>query len=233
MISVATWNVLHRVHADNWVSDIAGLWPEESKRIAAVTAMVAARTETVVALMEVSGDQLASLRNALPGREFHVLDYPRVPRPRRVANVLEDRSEHLVILVDGSARPVAAESFAFDPGKGVLAVELDGLLIAATHVTGDERRDMQLKRLRELTEARPAVLLGDFNIDRTALAAGLGDGYAVADFPSDAVPTRPRDSGSKSQFIDHVVGHGVPVHDLAVEEVAGASDHNLVHAVVG
>ncbi|WP_460721242.1 endonuclease/exonuclease/phosphatase family protein [Nocardia heshunensis] len=233
MISVATWNVLHRVHADNWVSDIAGLWPEESKRIAAVTATVTARTETVVALMEVSGDQLASLRNALPGREFHVLDYPRVPRPRRVANVLEDRSEHLVILVDGTARPVAAESFALDRGKGVLTIELDGLLVAATHVTGDERRDDQLKRLRELTVAGPSVLLGDFNIDRTALAAGLGAGYAVGEFPPDSVPTRPRDSGSKSQFIDHVVGHGIPVRDVTVEDVAGASDHNLVRAVVG
>ncbi|AYF74604.1 endonuclease/exonuclease/phosphatase family protein [Nocardia yunnanensis] len=233
MITVATWNVLHRVHADNWDSDIAGRWPIEAERIEAVTAVVAARAESVIALMEVSGDQLVALRNALPAREFHVLNYPRVPRPRRLANVLEHRTEHLVILVDGTARPVAAESFGFDPGKGVLVIEFDGLLIAATHVTGDERRGEQLVRLRELTAAGPAVLLGDFNIDRATLAAGLGDGYTVGEFAPDALPTRPRDAGAKSQYIDHVVGHGVPVREVVVEDVAGASDHNLVRAIVG
>ncbi|GAB0104612.1 hypothetical protein JMUB6875_35870 [Nocardia sp. JMUB6875] len=233
VITVASWNVLHRVHADNWVSDIAARWPEEAARIAAVTATVVARTEQVIALMEVSGDQLASLRKALPGREFHVLDYPRVPRPRRLPNVLDDRGEHLVLIVDGTAREVAAESFLFDPGKGALAIELDGLLIVATHVTGDERRAEQLERLRLLTASGPAILLGDFNIDRDTLAAALGPEYAVAEFPPDSIPTRPRDSGSKSQFIDHVVGRGIPVRDLVVEDVAGASDHNLVRAVVG
>ncbi|MGV9663209.1 endonuclease/exonuclease/phosphatase family protein [Nocardia niigatensis] len=235
MITVATWNVLHRVHADNWASDIVGQWPDEAARIEAVTAAVAARTERVIALMEVSGDQLASLRKALPAREFHVLDYPRVPRPRRLPNVLDARTEHLVIIVDGSARQIAAESFAdaFDPGKGALAIDLDGLLIVATHVSGDERRAAQLVRLRQLTASGPAILLGDFNIDRATLAAGLGEEYVVAEFPPDSIPTRPRDSGSKSQFIDHVVGRGVPVRDLTVEDVAGTSDHNLVRAIAG
>ncbi|MFE3100091.1 endonuclease/exonuclease/phosphatase family protein [Nocardia tengchongensis] len=233
MITVATWNVLHRVHADNWASEIAGQWPDEADRIAAVTAAVAARTETVVALMEVSGDQLADLRNALPAREFHVLDYPRVPTPRRLPNVLRDRSEHLVILVDGFARQVAAEPFLFDPGKGALAIDLDGTLIVATHVTGDQRRADQLARLRLLTASGPAVLLGDFNIDRTALAEALGDDYAVAWFPLDSLPTRPRDSGAKSQFIDHVVTRDLPVRGVTVEDVAGLSDHNLVRAIVG
>ncbi|APA94640.1 hypothetical protein NS506_00558 [Nocardia seriolae] len=233
VITVASWNVLHRIHADNWASDIAARWPEETKRIAAVTATVAARTETVVALMEVSGDQLASLRKALPARKFHVLDYPRVPSPRRLPNVLDDRSEHLVIMVDGTARQLAAEPFTLDPGKGALAIELDGLRIVATHVSGDRRRGDQLARLRELTVSGPAVLLGDFNIDRAALAESLGAEYTVAVFPWDSVPTRPRDSGSKSQFIDHVATRGVPVRDLVVEDVAGASDHNLVRAVIG
>ncbi|MEU1425629.1 endonuclease/exonuclease/phosphatase family protein [Nocardia sp. NPDC005746] len=233
VITVATWNVLHRIHADNWASTIAEKWPEESKRIAAVTATLAARTERVIALMEVSGDQLASLRAALPAREFHVLDYPRVPKPRRVPDVLADRTEHLVLMVNGSARQVGAVPFDSDPGNGWVAIEIDGLRIVATHVTGDERRVDQLAQLRELTATGPAVLLGDFNIDRAVLAAGLGDGYTVAEFPSDSIPTRPRDSGSKSQFIDHVVAQGVPVRDLVVEDVAGASDHNLVHAIVG
>ncbi|MVU79924.1 endonuclease/exonuclease/phosphatase family protein [Nocardia sp. ET3-3] len=235
MITVATWNVLHRVHADNWDSDIAAGWPEEAERIAAVTAAVAARSETVVALMEVSGDQLASLRKALPAREFHVLDYPRVPTPRRRPNVLDQRSEHLVILVDGTARQVAVEpfDFALDPGKGALAIELDGLRIVATHVSGDRRRGGQLARLRELTPTGPAVLLGDFNIGRDELIAALGPEYAVAEFAPDALPTRPRDSGSKSQFIDHIATRGIPVRELTVEDVAGASDHNLVRAIVG
>ena len=51
-------------------------WPREPERIAAVTARLAGRTEQVIALQEVSGDQLASLRAGLAGRTIHALLSP-------------------------------------------------------------------------------------------------------------------------------------------------------------
>jgi hypothetical protein len=62
--TVASWNVLHRIHAENWGTDAVKRWPDESERIAAVTAFLAERTEQVIALQEVSGDQLADIPSA-------------------------------------------------------------------------------------------------------------------------------------------------------------------------
>ncbi|WP_405487279.1 endonuclease/exonuclease/phosphatase family protein [Nocardia sp. NBC_00511] len=233
MITVATWNVLHRIHADNWASEVADRWPDESDRIAAVAERVAARTEDVIALQEVSGDQLATLRKRVPDRHFHVLDYPRVPTPRRLPNVLDLHTEHLVLITADDGREVAAESFASDGGKGLIAVELAGIRFIATHVTGDRRRPAQLERLVEVSTPGPAVLLGDFNLGRDALAQAIGPEYTIAEPDSAAVSTRPRTSGTKSQYIDHVVTRGIPVRGMVVEEVAGESDHNLVRAIVG
>ncbi|WP_405134165.1 endonuclease/exonuclease/phosphatase family protein [Nocardia sp. NBC_01388] len=233
MITVATWNVLHRVHADNYANEIAAQWPVEAERIAAVTGVVARRSERVVALQEVSGDQLASLRAALPTSTFHTLRYPRIPNPRRIASVLAERAEYLVLIVDGPGKEVAAASFATDPGKGALAVEVEGVLVVATHVTGDFRRDGQFADLAALAATAPAVLLGDFNADRATVGAALGAAFTVAGLAPDSQPTRPRTDGAKSQFIDHVVVRGIAAHDAVVEDVAGTSDHNLVRAIVG
>lgn len=233
MITVATWNVLHRVHAENWYEDVAQRWPDEQLRIEAVTARVASRPEQLIALQEVSGDQLASLRRALPGRTIHALRYPRLPRPRRIETALTDRGEYLVLLIDGSSHEIAAEAFATDPGKGLLAVRAFDLTFIATHVTGDGRRNRQLAHLAHLaTDPNGTVLLGDFNTDREGVAARLGPKFTVAAFASDAVPTRPRTSGAKSRFIDHIVGRDVAISDASVENVDGLSDHNLVHATV-
>ncbi|MEU1995731.1 endonuclease/exonuclease/phosphatase family protein [Nocardia gamkensis] len=232
---MATWNVLHRVHAENWYEDVATRWPDEGARIAAVTARVAERTERIIALQEVSGDQLAGLRMALPGRTIHAMRYQRLPTPRRVPSSLLDGGEYLVVLTAEPSREVTAESFAQDRGKGALVVDAGGLTVIATHVTGDRRRADQLTRLAELaTDAsqNAAVLLGDFNIDRAAVAAGLGDAFVVAEYAAGTIPTRPRDSGPKSQYIDHVVVHGATVTAAAVDDVGGVSDHNLVHAAL-
>ena len=62
---IATWNVLHRIHAENWGDGPLARFPREADRISLVTAPVIARLEAgwdVMALQEVSGDQLASLR---------------------------------------------------------------------------------------------------------------------------------------------------------------------------
>jgi endonuclease/exonuclease/phosphatase family metal-dependent hydrolase len=232
VITVATWNVLHRVHAENWYEDVAERWPDEAARIAAIAARVARCTEQVIALQEVSGDQLAELRRALPDRAMHALRYPRIPRPRRVATALRDRAEYLLVLVDGPSWEVTAEPFADDPGKGALAVRTGDLTVVATHVTGDQRRTRQLTRLAELAPPGPTVLLGDFNTDRDTVAAGLGGRCTVAAPAPDSPPTRPRDAGTESQFIDHVAGCGVTISDVAVESAGGLSDHNLVRATV-
>jgi endonuclease/exonuclease/phosphatase family metal-dependent hydrolase len=228
VITVATWNVLHRVHAQNWSEDVVARWPDEPARIAAITARLAVRTERVIALQEVSGDQLTSLRDALPGRTVHAFRYPRVPMPRRDGYPLHDPGEHLVLLVDGPSRAVTAESFPDDPGKGALAVSVAGTLIVATHLSANRRHTRQLARLAELAAAAPVVaVLGDFNTDRATVTSGLGAGFAVADLPPDALPTRP---GSPPMRIDHVAVRGAAVSGAAVEDVGGLSDHNLVRA---
>ncbi|MFD6157237.1 endonuclease/exonuclease/phosphatase family protein [Nocardia sp. NPDC060256] len=235
MITVATWNVLHRIHAENWYEDVSSRWPDEAARIDAVTARVAARTEWAIALQEVSGDQLISLRAALPGRTIHSMQYVRVPTARRHASALRDPSEHLVLIVEGPSREITADSFADDPGKGALAVSAGGVVLIATHVTGDRRRTKQLARLAEMasvTPEYPAVLLGDFNIDGTTVAASLGDRFTVADLAPSSPATRPRTSGAKSQFIDHVVVRDATVREVVVEESGGLSDHNLVRATI-
>ncbi|MEV0294574.1 endonuclease/exonuclease/phosphatase family protein [Nocardia sp. NPDC050710] len=235
MITVATWNVLHRVHAENWYEDVAARWPDESERIAAISARVATLPDRIIALQEVSGDQLASLRNALPDRMIHALRYPRMPRPRHGPTALRDRTEYLVLVVEGPGREIAAESFEDDPGKGALVVEAAGLTVIATHVTGDRRRLPQLSRLRGLADAepqRPAVLLGDFNVDRTVVAECLGPDFTVAEFAPGALPTRPRTSGTKSQFIDHVVMRGAVATRSNVDNADGLSDHNPVRATL-
>jgi len=234
VISIATWNVLHRVHAENWDEDVVRRWPDESKRIAAVTELLAARTEQVTALQEVSGDQLASLRLALTDRTVHAFRYPRVPKPRNGPCALRDPEEYLVLLIDSDlpSQEITAEAFEDDPGKGALAVEVAGTLVVATHVSGNRRRTGQLARLAELANTapgHPAVLLGDFNASRATVASGLGPGFVVAGHPPNALPTRP---GSASTSIDHVVVRGAEVGGAVVEDVDGLSDHNLVRATV-
>jgi endonuclease/exonuclease/phosphatase family metal-dependent hydrolase len=235
VITVATWNVLHRVHAQNWDEDVAKQWPDESERIAAITALLATRTEQVIALQEVSGDQLASLRLALPDRTFHTMLHPRVPKPRRGALLLTAPEEYLVVLVDGPSRQVGAESFEHDRGKGALSVDVAGTLIVATHVSVDQRRTSQLARLAELAATppgHPAVLLGDFNTDRDTVQSALGAGFSVVELPPDSLPTREHTSTAWSQWIDHVVVRGARAESVAVESVNGLSDHNLVRATI-
>ncbi|WP_232248227.1 endonuclease/exonuclease/phosphatase family protein [Streptacidiphilus rugosus] len=229
---------LHRIHAENWGGDVATHYPDEAARIAMITARLAERAEQVITLQEVSGDQLAALRAALPGRTFHSLRYPRVPRPRTDAPFpLHDPAEHLVLLVDGPSRMIAADAFPDDPGKGVLVIEAAGTVVVATHLTGDARSAGQLARLAESarTEAgRPAVLLGDFNADRRTVLSALGAEFDIPALPDDGPPTRPFTSaeGSPGKWIDHVVVRAATVTDAQVVPVGGLSDHNLVRAVV-
>ena len=239
---VATWNVLHRVHAENWGEAPAQRFADERPRTAAISAQVVARLEggcEAIGLQEVSGDQLASLRESLPaGTTLHVLRYPRMPRAHEGQThlaCLADASEHLVVLVapGSSARMVEAAAFPDDGGKGLLAVELDGrFLVVDTHVSFGPRRDGQLARIAALARAAatPVVVLGDFNAERAVVGAALGADFAFALPAPTALPTRPRERGDRSQTIDHVVVHGARPLEAAVVDVDGLSDHNLVWA---
>ncbi|WP_051407120.1 endonuclease/exonuclease/phosphatase family protein [Nocardia sp. CNY236] len=235
MITVATWNVLHRVHAENWYEDVVTRWPDERARIAAITARVAERTERIVALQEVSGDQLADLRVALPDRTLHAMRYPRVPTPRRVPSSLLDGSEYLVVLTTGPSKQLVAESFANDSGKGALVVDAGEVVVIATHVTGNRRRVEQLSRLAELVtdvSDRAVVMLGDFNTEHASILTGLGNDFEAAGYAAGALPTRPPTSTARARYIDHIVTHGATVATASVDDVGGVSDHNLVHAAV-
>lgn len=222
MITVATWNVLHRIHAENWGEDVVSQWPDESKRVAAVAGRVAELPVDVIALQEVSGDLLEALRET--DKTVHAMRYPRVPRPRRMASQLKDDNEYLVLLVDGPSQKVAELVFDFDWGKGALAVQTAGLTVIATHVSWGNKRPVQLTQLRELAQA-PAVLLGDFNADRDTVLQGLGEGFHVTELPNGQT-TRGK------QVIDHVIVRGATATDGIVLDNEGLSDHRPVQATI-
>ena len=219
---MVTWNVLHRIHADNWGEEVAGSWPDEAKRVAAIAQRVGELTEDVVALQEVSGDLLAALRES--GRTVHAMRYPRLPRPRVLESQLADNTEYLVLLVDGPSRELDEEAFSTDGGKGALAVDVRGLTVVATHVSWGNKREDQLARLAQLAPS-PAVLLGDFNADADTVLASLGESFRAAVLPA-GVKTRGQ------QVIDHVIVRGATASDAEVLVADGLSDHSPVRAVI-
>ena len=241
---VVTWNVLHRIHAVNWDEPAIRAWPDERARMASIAAHVAALGADVVCLQEVSGDQLAVLRDVVDG-EILAAAHPRVPayRQRFEAPVLRAPAEHLVVIVRGQgARQVAAATFAEDPGKGYLAVALaDGTHVITTHVTHGAPHAAQCAVLAAQGAAlaaraagpAPVIVCGDFNADRIVCAARLGPALVAAAPPPASRPTRPRTAPSaKSQDIDHVFVRGAVPGEVAVLDGEGRSDHNPVGARV-
>ena len=85
--TLVTWNVLHGIHGWNWGEPAVRRRldePGRAARIAAKAAAFCASPGAVVCLQEVSGDQLARLRDALPdGVAVFAHRYPRVPQIRR------------------------------------------------------------------------------------------------------------------------------------------------------
>ena len=103
-LRLATWNVLHRVHAETFDEGVVAPHPDEAARaasIAALAAEVMAGGVAVLCLQEVSGDQRDALRRALPaGGGLFELAYPRRPQPRRPhVGRLRDATELLVTVV--------------------------------------------------------------------------------------------------------------------------------------
>jgi endonuclease/exonuclease/phosphatase family metal-dependent hydrolase len=229
-VIVTTWNVLHHVHAVNW--DERPVVLDEPARIEAIARRVKELlgSSLAVCLQEVSGDQLCALEAP------HVLSFalPRVPRPRRGPTALTDPTEHLVVVSSlGPGTVVEQRAFATDPGKGFVAVQLEGgVVVVSTHVSYGERAAAQLEELATWVRAQvatPVVIGGDFNADRPFVMAALGPGFTSAPLPEQSRPSRPRSAAAgKSQHIDHVIGHLLVATEAAVEDGRGLSDHNPV-----
>jgi hypothetical protein len=232
---LVTWNVLHRIHADNWREPAIDRHPVEAERIAAITAWIAARLDRVALLLlqEASGDQLSALSAQIPSpARVLSMRYPRVPRPRRGATPLADPSEHLVAITAGDARVLHQETFPDDPGKGFFAVEHADLVAICTHLSWGDAHRGQWTRLAEHARSHPGRVLiaGDLNADRDTAAERLGPEFEVALPRAPALPTRPRAAPSeKSQTIDHVAVRGAAV-EVTVLDGGGLSDHNPVEA---
>jgi len=233
---MTTWNVLHRVHAVNWNEQPAQTFPDEAVRIAGVTALVVSLLAdgAAVCLQEVSGDLVASLRTAIGQKELHVHRYPRMPRLRDggAPPGLHDPAEYLVTIADRASRTWRAATFATDPGKGFLAVELPGgVVVVNTHVSARERGAEQMQLLGQTARLAPAgaVVLGDFNATCDLVRAGLGEPLDLSEPPGDR-PTRVATPPQPSKRIDHVVAFGGTVASAEVLDGRGLSDHNPVTA---
>lgn len=231
---VVTWNVLHRIHAVNWDEPAIRGWPDEPSRIGSIADLLAELPADVICLQEVSGDQLAMLRDVVPG-ELFATRYPRVPRYTRrfEAATLRDPAEYLVTIVrDGGARLLAEEAFPSDRGKGFHALELaSGATVIDTHVSFGDKGVEQLARLasiaRDATE--PAIVCGDFNAPRETCAAALGAAFVPAVSPRGALATRPPTTpDAPPQDIDHVLVRGAQITAVQVLDSGGRSDHNPV-----
>jgi endonuclease/exonuclease/phosphatase family metal-dependent hydrolase len=230
-LDIATWNVLHRVHAENWGEEVPARFPDEAERIARITRrvvdLVRDRDDVVVCLQEVSGDQLASLRRALPDAVWS-FGYPRLPSLKSGApSQLADASEHLVVIARGG-RPRGGEAFANDPGKGLLAVDVRGLLVVATHVSYGGRCSAQLARIAAVLGHGPCAVCGDFNASADDVRALL-PALSLVELAADAPPTRPRrdTTSGKPKHIDHILVRGLAPQAVTVVDIGGESDHNL------
>ncbi len=240
---VVTWNVLHRVHGMNWKEAAIEQFPDEPARTRAIAARVSEWLHSgvsAVCLQEVSGDQLAALREVARGPAQVIAHrYPRIPRAKGGGDGgLSDGAEHLVTVVAAGAPSAWSEghTFASDPGKGALAVEVGaGVLVIGTHVSFGQRAAAQLEVLagmaRSPRASRGAVVMGDFNASADVIRAALGDA-TISDVAGQR-PSRPASpEKADGHTIDHVVVVGGVVEDATVLDGAGLSDHEPVSALV-
>jgi endonuclease/exonuclease/phosphatase (EEP) superfamily protein YafD len=238
-VKVLTWNVLHRVHAENYGELAIHRWRDEPERVRRVVGLVsqAMRVDGFGAalLQEVSGDVLESLRVHLP--EWAVLNhpYPRVPRQKRPGAPLRDLSEHLAVIAPEGSTVLRAQTFADDPGKGVLAVTVpSGLVVASTHVSWGPKGEAQLATLRELFHASsaPVCIGGDFNAEREVLVRAFGAEGVVGALPPGSPRTRPAEGATGGADIDHLLVCRAELRDLHVIDHNELSDHRPVAATV-
>lgn len=226
-MQVATWNVLHWVHAQNHSEDLPAFAEEE--RAQAVVARIAEIDADVTCLQEVSGDTLELITARFGSSRVHSFRLPRVPPLKAGSSVLRDSSENLVIITAGVK--VHAQAYGDDDGKGFIAVRGPGdSLVVNTHVSWNtDQGRLQLQYLDEWMsgQPRPVILCGDFNRDAMQTLQSLRPGWRVAVVRSDLKISRPK----SREFIDHVLTRSVSSHAFAIiEDSEGISDHNIVIA---
>lgn len=234
-LRVFTWNVLHRVHGENHHEPAVARSPREADRIAGVVARVDAllKTHDVALLQEVSGDVLAALTAAFPHLAVHHHRYPRLPRRKRADDEVRDASEHLVVITSPGSTVRRAQTFSSDPGKGLLAVERDGVVVVSTHVSWGEKRTAQLAALAEFAEQvqGPLVIGGDFNVEVEVVLPALP--LSPARLASDSMKTRVGEDGDGGADIDHLLFRSLEPEVAVVLSQDGLSDHSPVSVVAG
>lgn len=233
-VRVVTWNVLHRIHAENWAEGSVAAFPDEATRVDGITGVVTSWLEAdvdVVCLQEVSGDQLESLRSAL---RVNVISHrhPRLPRFRKpTATQLQRPAEFLVTLTKLDTARTQGHPYEADGGKGVLEVELaNGVTVLNTHVSVGHKRDAQLAKLSQLMTVR-SLAMGDFNERRDVVHAALGTALTCTDLHGQRA-TRFGRSANDGQHIDHVLCRGGVLREATVLDTGQLSDHRPVRARV-
>ncbi len=234
-----TWNVLHRVHAENYLEPVLAQWPHEPHRVGAIAQFIVEALTTrrveVVLLQEASGDVLKALSaNLGPGYELYAHELPRVPRfKRQTSSGAVDVREHVAVVAPRGGRVVAAGTSADDLGKGYVGVELPGgtLTVFSTHVSWGPRQPAQLAKLRDVAAGLtgPVVIGGDFNAEKEHVVAGLGDEFVVTSLGPNSLPTRPS-RNEAGQVIDHLLARGASWVEVEVIDEQRLSDHLPVAA---
>ena len=239
-MKVMTWNVLHRVHAENYREPAVTAWPDESARVKAVAALVlkavTADACELVLLQEVSGDVLNELRHRLPPNlKICSHQVPRLPKLKvKTATSLFDASEHLVVIGPPTLQTQRAMTAAGDEGKGLIAARVnEGLVAISTHVSWGSKGAAQLQVLQQVMAELPGtvVLGGDFNAERDEVSRGLGDGYTVTELAADSRRTRQSPDGEGAD-IDHLLCRGARWTDAHVVDHHGLSDHSPLIATL-
>jgi endonuclease/exonuclease/phosphatase family metal-dependent hydrolase len=222
-----TWNVLHRIHAQNWdEAAVLAAFPDESARLDAILRRIegwmSGSQETCVALQEVSGDLLERLRARFP-EAVHSFQYQELPRLRREGpSSLRDPSQHLVTVLP-EARALVGEDFSDGGGYGFLAVQRGALRIVNTHVRFGLPGGPQILRLREVAGPGPAAVCGDFNRGEASALEDLGPGYEAASAHRSV-------DFERRLGIDHVFVRGLCGVPLALLAPGPESDHPPVAA---
>lgn len=218
---VLTWNVLHRVHAETHGEPAVECWPDEATRTRAIVETLKRVSADAVLLQEVSGDVLTALRSAFPHVTSHL--FPRMPRPKYPTTAVTDASEHLVIVSAPGSTVWRAQTAANDPGKGLLAVEQNGVLFVSTHVSWGEKREPQLEALARVVREHvgPLVIGGDFNVEASVVCDALG----LQNVPLSPGSAKTRVGREGGGDIDHLFVRGLTATTAQVLEHDTLSDH--------
>mmetsp|Transcript_26123 Transcript_26123/g.60311 ORF Transcript_26123/g.60311 Transcript_26123/m.60311 type:complete len:463 (-) Transcript_26123:13-1401(-) len=243
---VATWNVLHRVYAQQPANEsnadirtVLRQFPLEKQRWDSVIETVTAAFQegtAVFCLQEVSGDLLAFLRHKLPPNVIlFAYRLPRVPvnvegTPSEAT--LFDRSEHLVTLVLLSQGGSDLGGCSIDDTSGLSFLEVRVgkdvhvfNTVVSRHSTATNLEPLR-NRVQQLSAGGCAVVAGDLNGPRSTLRGFAGPEATWSNLASSERKTRGH------TVADHVVGFSAEVSDATVLPCDGVSDHCVVRARV-